>query len=578
MASSLHLGKTKAGRFTLPAEAVTQTFGILAMRGAGKTYCARVMVEGLHGAGLPVVVVDPIGVCWGLRAGADGKRAGLAIIVLGGDHGDVPLESTAGAVIADFVVEHRSSCVLDLSRMRKAEQVRFMTAFAERLYYKNREPLHLVIDEADAFAPQRPMAGQQRLLGAIEDLVRRGRARGLGITLVTQRAAVLNKNVLTQIDTLIVLRTVSPQDRKAMEDWIKSHDAHGRREAFMESLPALGIGEAWVWSPGWLDCFERVKVREARTFDSSATPKVGARRVEPQKMAAVDLQALEGRIAETIERAKADDPAALHRRIRELERNAETPKRQNAKTEEIEKAVAAAVAKVERRSVNREEGYQKAMDAMRERIRRARELLSENGLSKTRNTKPRMGSAVVASEPAQNIPEMIPSQASRSQQVEEAPPSDGRRLGKAERAILAAIASRRPRPMKARAVALIAGYSPKSGSYRNSLSMLRTAGLIAGGREDLRLTDAGEAFDNHDPVLTGPALLDHWLARLHKAERTILEAVAGAHPHALTKDEIAEQTEYSPTSGSFRNALSRLRTAELITGYDEIEAAETLFE
>ncbi len=52
-----------------------------------------------------------------------------------------------------------------------------MTDFAERLYHRNRDPLHLVLDEADTFAPQRTDPGGQRLLGAIEDLVRRGRAR-----------------------------------------------------------------------------------------------------------------------------------------------------------------------------------------------------------------------------------------------------------------------------------------------------------------------------------------------------------------------------------------------------------------
>ena len=103
-------------------------------------------------------------------------------MILDGDHGDVPLEVTAGQVIAELVVEERMSCVLDLSRFRKGEQTRFMTDFCEHLYHRNRNPLHLVLDEADAFAPQCPMKGQERLLGAVEDLVRRGRARGLGVS------------------------------------------------------------------------------------------------------------------------------------------------------------------------------------------------------------------------------------------------------------------------------------------------------------------------------------------------------------------------------------------------------------
>jgi hypothetical protein len=123
-----------ASDLTLPLDAVTQTFAILAKRGVGKTYTAAVMTEEMLKAGLQVVIADPIGVWWGLRSSSDGTRAGLPIIVLGGDHGDVPLEVAAGETIADLVVDERLSVVLDLSRFRKGEQTRFMTDFCERLY------------------------------------------------------------------------------------------------------------------------------------------------------------------------------------------------------------------------------------------------------------------------------------------------------------------------------------------------------------------------------------------------------------------------------------------------------------
>lgn len=309
-----------AADLALPIEAVTQTFAILAKRGVGKTYTALVLVEELLKARLQVVVADPIGVCWGLRASADGKTPGLPIAVLGGDHGDVPLDETAGQVVADLLVDERLSAVLDLSLLRKGQQVRFMTDFSERLYHRNRSPLQLVLDEADAFAPQRPMKGQERMLGAVEDLVRRGRARGIGVTLVTQRAAVLNKDVLTQVEVLVALRTIAPQDRAAIDEWIRVHGTPEQREELMRSLPSLPIGEAWFWSPGWLDLFQRVHVRPRETFDSSATPKVGQKLQAPKTLADVDLEALRARLANTIEQARSNDPRALHARIRELER------------------------------------------------------------------------------------------------------------------------------------------------------------------------------------------------------------------------------------------------------------------
>jgi DNA helicase HerA-like ATPase len=52
----------------LPQEAVTQTFAILAKRGAGKTYAALVLAEELLKLEAQVVIADPVGVCWGPRA------------------------------------------------------------------------------------------------------------------------------------------------------------------------------------------------------------------------------------------------------------------------------------------------------------------------------------------------------------------------------------------------------------------------------------------------------------------------------------------------------------------------------
>ncbi len=139
----------------LPEEAVTETFAILGKRGVGKTTTARVLAEELLEVGLPVLILDPTGVWWGLRTSADGKRDGYPVIIFGGDHADVPLKETAGTLIADVIVSQRISAVLDLSSLSKSGTRRFSTDLLDRLYHRNREPLHVVIDEADLLAPQR---------------------------------------------------------------------------------------------------------------------------------------------------------------------------------------------------------------------------------------------------------------------------------------------------------------------------------------------------------------------------------------------------------------------------------------
>ena len=176
----------------LPVDAVTEAFAIVGQRGAGKTVMAKVLAEEMAEALQPVCVLDPLGVWWGLRSSADGKGPGKPYVILGGDHADVPLEPRGGEVVADFVVDEPAWTIVDLSHFRKAEMRRFATAFLSRVYHRNRHPLHLIVDEADLFAPQQKQKEETELLGAMEDIVRRGRARGLGITMVSQRPAVLH--------------------------------------------------------------------------------------------------------------------------------------------------------------------------------------------------------------------------------------------------------------------------------------------------------------------------------------------------------------------------------------------------
>jgi DNA helicase HerA-like ATPase len=170
-----------ADDLSFPARAVTETFGILAVRGAGKSNTAAVMAEEMFKAKLPFVVVDPVRAWYGLRASADGKGPGLPIPIFGGRRGDVPLERGAGNLMADLVVDQRLSCVLDLSDFdSEGSKKQFLLDFGRRLYQRNEQPLHLFLEEADDYIPQRPMRDEAQLLRAWENIVRRGRNRGLG--------------------------------------------------------------------------------------------------------------------------------------------------------------------------------------------------------------------------------------------------------------------------------------------------------------------------------------------------------------------------------------------------------------
>jgi DNA helicase HerA-like ATPase len=206
---------------------------IVGTAGSGKTYAAKGFVERLLDSGARVAIVDPLGVWWGLRASADGSAPGYPVIVFGGKHADVPITSDMGVALGRIVAREALVCVVDLSDLgSSAARRRFMAAFAEALYETNEEPLHLVLDEADLWAPQRPIKGWEGLLGHIEEIVRRGRVRGFIPWLITQRPAVVHKDVLSQADILIAMKLTASQDRDAIGAFGRDIQLTPRRRIF----------------------------------------------------------------------------------------------------------------------------------------------------------------------------------------------------------------------------------------------------------------------------------------------------------------------------------------------------------
>ena len=238
MAKTLHI----ATDLDLPLQAVVQTLAAIGRKGAGKTYLATMIAEQMLDAGAQVVALDPVGNWYGLRIAADGKSPGKEIFVIGGAEGDVPLTPDAGAKVARLIVEKNISAVLDVSAFRQGERKRFAADFGEELFHlkkTSRTAVHLFIEEAQLFAPQRPGPEDARMLGAFEHIVRLGRNYGIGCTLVTQRPQSVNKEVLSQVECLCVLQVNGTHERKALEEWVQERGADRK---LIGELPGQGAG------------------------------------------------------------------------------------------------------------------------------------------------------------------------------------------------------------------------------------------------------------------------------------------------------------------------------------------------
>jgi hypothetical protein len=578
----------KIGRgLSIPTDFVTETTGIIGVRSSGKTYTAKVIVEELALQDLPVCVVDPLGVWWGLRSSASGTEAGYPFIVLGGDHGDVPLKDTAGEVIAEFVIDNAGFVILDLSGFRKAEMRRFMAAFLAAIYHHNRHPLHLVLDEADLFAPQKPAKDETTLLGTMEDLIRRGRAKGLGATLITQRPAVINKDVLTQISTLVCHRLLGPTDRTAVDTWVSAHGSKEQRDEMMASLASLPTGTAYFWSPSWLGIFQKVEVRRARTFDSSQTPGRGGKRPEPRRRAEVDLELLSKRMEDTIEKAKENDPKHLRGEVARLKK--ELANHRCPEVAEVEPEVV--VQEVVPDWVPALAGQ---MKGFRDRFSKMASAVQEEYAALL----PVVDNLVVLSEkePAKGTPKRTMQRTSEgTKQAPKSPPPQVRaparmdtpvdykgdiEINSTERDILRAMAQNPGGVLKGRLCILIG--KSWTGTMRTYLSHLRSTGCIVGDNSSVMLiTTLGlEVLGPYDPLPTGSALREHWLTNgiITGTHKELFKVILDAYPDRISGEEATDQIG-KQWSGTIRTYLSKLRTLGVIEGANaSMRASEHLFD
>ncbi|TAL42345.1 MAG: ATP-binding protein [Salinibacterium sp.] len=307
----------------LPFKLVTERVAFLGMSGTGKSYAATKVAEEFLEAGAQLVYVDPVGIGYGLRIGADGKKGGYPVYVFGGDHADFPVTSKMGAVIAETIVTSGISSVLDISDFTLGQQTEFLIDFAEALWQlkkRNRNPLHVFWEECHLFIPQdrAPEPKAATLLNRIERLIRIGRQRGVGSSMISQFPQSIHKRCLNNAEVVFAFACSAKHERKAISEWFDSNvsearfDFHNERDITIEgALPRLETGQCILASRRLLKVCEVVRVHAKCTFDSSDTPEFGGKTKRTPALRTVDVEKLKGALTEALEAAKANDPKLL---------------------------------------------------------------------------------------------------------------------------------------------------------------------------------------------------------------------------------------------------------------------------
>lgn len=586
MPKTLHIARG----LHLPIDGVTQTMAFLARKRAGKTYGAMKLCEEMLDAGAQVVAIDPVGVWWGLRLDESGKKKGIDVIVIGGLRGDLPLEPGGGVLIADLIVDQNLSAILDVSQLEDEELARFVGDFCGRLFQRRKaEPaaMHVFFEEAQLLAPERLVHKRQnKMLQAINKIVRLGGNYGIGATLISQRPQSVSKEVLTQVECLFVLQTNAAQERKAIMAWVTHHGVDVRE--MIADLPSLQRGEAYLWSPQWLDTFKKIKIGKRRTFDASATPKVGDRKSKPGKLTKLDIKRVSAAMADVVERVEQNDPERLKARVRELEAQAARPLELAAvDVGALDRAHAAGYHQAEEKLAVEIEALRSRLSGAVNFIRNTADDFSthlKKQATQIAHTQPSpWPSREVPKTNAAKHPKRVPFAKLAKKRGNGSTPPTSELEPRYQRIInaLAWLERLGTGPVDRKRLAFLANASPKSSTFTNSLGALRTTGLISyPDRSTVGLTNEGRAAVTENTGPTSSADLQAQVfAKLDPRHERILRVLVECYPGGLSRAELADAADASASSSTFTNSLGFLRGIGLVDypGSGSVAATGNLF-
>jgi len=177
--------------------------------------------------------------------------------------------------IARRVRQYRVSAVVNLEDLDTEQQMRAAAAFLGGLFDAERDywyPLLVVVDEAQLFAPANAgdVADEARKvsLGAMTNLMCRGRKRGLAGVIATQRLAKLAKNVAAEASNFLMGRTFLDIDMMRAADLLGMERRQAEMFRELERGHFIALGPALARRP------TPIKIGTVETSARSSSPKL----------------------------------------------------------------------------------------------------------------------------------------------------------------------------------------------------------------------------------------------------------------------------------------------------------------
>ena len=127
---------------------------------------------------------------------------------------------TDGGTPLSNIVEYGKASIISLKGVESYVRETLVTNLLQQLFEARKKneipPFFLVLEEAHNFAPEKGSGASQKPLNIIRTLAGEGRKFGLGLCVISQRPAKVDKNVLSQCSTQLIMNVTNVNDLKSI--------------------------------------------------------------------------------------------------------------------------------------------------------------------------------------------------------------------------------------------------------------------------------------------------------------------------------------------------------------------------
>ena len=559
------IGTTEAGKnlvIDIPRLLVSRML-IQASSGGGKSWATRRILEQTAGH-VQQVVLDIEGEFITLREKFD-------YIICAPQGADAIATPQTATILARRLRETRASAIIDMYEMKMPDRKKFVRLFLEEFVEAPKSMWHpciVSISEAHHFCPEKDEAES---MAAVNDLITRGRKRGLCGILDTQRLSKLNKDSAAELHNKLIGLAVLDTDVKRAAD-----DLGMTIKEAMPVLRSLEPGEFFAFGPAMTRMVTKIKVGPVVTTHPEAgagatlAPPPPSDKIKALLAKLTDLPQVAEQEARTLADFKREN-ANLKRELT-LAFKAQ-PKQPATEIKRVEVPVM---------GMKAIKGIQDADASMRKTLGKMRIVQEavQAGLTGYQQSieKLLIEFRKVQDAQAPQISKPAPVRTVQIQPVAKTVSTSGNgadiSLGVGERKILTAAAQHQEGVTREQ-LTVMTGY--KRSSRDTFLHRLKKVNAIEIQGDRIFATSEGiDMLGNFLPLPVGEELRNYWMARLPGGEKKLLEILVAAYPDGVERNNLDDAAGYKRSSRD--TFIHRLRNRQLIEVHGTaVRASERLF-